>query len=296
MNDTIQKIIKETLGDGFRLTPLGGGRSGASLWVAELDGQRYVVRQAGTHRSDREETCIRLAAARGLAPRLLHAGEGVSVMEWSEGEAIHRGTPRETDPLGRMASTLRHLHEGPAFPSGPSLLEMFRDLEGHLENLPTVLGQTLEATTPALAELSEPAPCHLDLNPSNILASPEQIHLVDWELAAQNEPYLDLAQLGIWICRHALEREELLAKYLQSQPSARQKERMHLARLQALSFYASAFHLVTHKQGRQLLEQGSDLDGVFQEMGRTRQPFQPEAMAHALLLELHRELEQNAQR
>ena len=293
MNDTIQKIVKETLGDQLEVTPLGGGRSGASLWLAERDGHRYVIRQAGPNRSDREETCMRLASARGLAPRLLEAREDITVMEWSAGESLHRGTPRDTDPLGRLASTLRHLHGGPAFPQGPTMLTMYRDLESHLENLPAVLGHTLEVTTPALAELSQPAPCHLDLNPSNILATPDRIHLVDWELAAQNEPYLDLAQLGVWVCRDSLEREELLAKYLQAAPTAQQKRRMHLARLQALSFYAAAFHLVTHMQGRLPIQQGADLDGVFQDMARTRQPFQPEVMAHALLLELQRDLEQD---
>ncbi|MBN9414141.1 hypothetical protein ABS71_15695 [bacterium SCN 62-11] len=293
MNDSIQKIVKETLGDHLKVTPLSGGRSGASLWLIERDGQRYVVRQSGPNRSEREEICIRLASGRGLAPRLLEARQGVTVMEWSDGQALHRGTPRETDPLGRLAATLRHLHDGPAFPEGPSMLAMYRDLERHLENLPAVIGHTLEATTPELAECGQPAPCHLDLNPSNILATPERIHLVDWELAAQNEPYLDLAQLGIWICRQPLERAELLAKYLQAEPTLQQKRRMHLARLQALSFYAAAFHLVTHMQGRQTVQQGTDLDGVFQEMASTGQSFRPESMAHALLLELHRELEPN---
>ncbi|MCW5872447.1 MAG: hypothetical protein KIS61_34670, partial [Candidatus Eremiobacteraeota bacterium] len=113
----------------------------------------------------------------------------------------------------------------------------------------------------------------------------------DWELAAQNEPFLDLAQLGIWICRNRGEREELLHKYLQQAPEPIQNRRMQLARLQALSFYASAFHLVTRLQGRQLIQAGADLDDLFAEMARSGQPFTPEAMALALVQELQRELE-----
>lgn len=293
MTNLIQKILKETLGENLVITPLSGGRSGASLWSVTRGEEHFVARQSGPHSQfDREQTCIRLAAERGLAPRVLYAFEGLIVMEHVVGSPIHRGTPRETDPLGRLAGTLRHLHAGPAFPEGPTILAMFRDLEKHIQGLPQLLGRTLEETTPAFLELSQPAPCHLDLNPSNILAGDDQICLVDWELASQNEPYLDLAQLGVWVCRDSAEREELLYKYLKGEASAIQKERMRLARLQTLSFYTSAFHLVTHMQGRRTLDQGPELDGVFQEMARSGRPFQPESMAHALLLELQRELEQ----
>lgn len=295
MTNPIQKILKETLGEDLVVTPLSGGRSGASLWTVTRGEENFVARQSGPQAQvDREQACVRLAAGRGLAPRVLYASGGLTVMERVAGSPIHRGTPRETDPLGRLARTLRRLHTGPDFPEGPTVLAMFRDLEKHIQGLPHLLGRTLEETTPAFLELSQPAPCHLDLNPSNILATPDHIYLVDWELAAQNEPYLDLAQLGVWVCRDRTERAQLLNKYLEGDASDQQKERMRLARIQALSFYASAFHLVTHMHGRQLLAQGPDLDGVFQEMARSGQSFQPESMAHALLLELQRELDLRA--
>ena len=288
--------IEQTLGSEVTFAPMTQGRSGASLWSVQRGEQSFVVRRAGPHsrqpgRLAREEKCLRLAADRGLAPPLVHAQDGITVMESVPGSPIGRPTPRQSDPLGRLAATLRHLHSGPEFPPGPRLLEMFWEVQGALLQaqaapLPARLGDCLESTTPRLDSFGGGAPCHLDLNPSNILATPDSLYLVDWELAGQNEPFLDLAQVGIWVCRDEPEREQLLARYLERPPNAQDRERIELARLQALSFYAAAFHLVTHMQGRSPLTEGPDMNQIFAEMARTGQTFAPEEMAQALLLEL----------
>lgn len=288
MNSQAEEVMRRLLGAATEARPMAGGRSGASLWLVD---NRYVLRQSAPQgllpvEWTRQQKCLELASQRGLAPPILYARDGISVMEWVEGSPIGRPTPREGDPLGRLAALLRHLHTGPAFPEGPSLAEMFADLRRNLPDLPEVLGERMAECAPRLEALGSPAPCHLDLNSSNILASPSRIYLVDWELACQNEPYLDLAQLGVWVCRDQAERETLLERYLERAPGPLELERMRLARVLALCFYASAFHLVARMQDRAWVKQGPDLDGIFAEMADTGQRFRPEAMAHALMLEL----------
>lgn len=273
------------------MEPLTGGRSGALLFSVEADGQSYVVRQMGVQNripgsSDREQTCMHLAAELGLAPRIVRGWpeQGIVLMEKVAGHPIGRGTPRETDPLGRLAAVLRRLHGGPAFPVGPTMAERLAQLESFGVPLPPLLGDSIRAALPQLEGTS--APCHLDLNPSNILATPERIYLVDWEIAAQSEPFLDLAQLGVWVCRGDRERDELLALYLERPPDAREQRRMQLARVLALSFYALGFCLVCARMGVAPLSEGPGLEEVFGKMAASGQAFAPEEMAGAFIAEV----------
>lgn len=288
MEAALLELIQGLFGAETRIQTMSGGRSGAQLWEVN---QNYVVRRAGARGQGsadmaREQACLAIAADQGLAPSLIYAQNGITVMQKVEGSPIGRLTPRQSDPLGRLAGLLRKLHSGPAFPEGPKLPEMMADLQTNLPDLPAILAERVGACWPRLEALGRPAPCHLDLNPSNILATPERIYLVDWEVACQNEPYLDLAQLGVWVCRDQAEREYLLESYLGHSPGREHLERMQLARVLALCFYASAFHLVARMQARAWVDQGPDLDRLYGQMARTGQPFQPEEMAHALMLEL----------
>ena len=293
----IQAAIQTTFPNGASAEPMSGGRSGALIYSVEADGAAYVLRKLGENNrrpgtAQREQTCMQLAAQLGVAPRVVRCfpDDGIILMEKINGTPIGRGTPRETDPLGRLAATLRTLHGGPAFPAGPGPLEMFQQLESDLARmqsppLPPALGNTLARLLPRLDQLGLPAPCHHDLNPSNILDTPDHVYLVDWEIANQGEPYLDLAQLGIWVCRDEAERLELLHKYLQQAPTQPDLQRLELARGVALSFYAAAFHLVCAMLKVPTLTHGPTLQEVFEQMAATRQPFQPDQMAHALLRE-----------
>jgi thiamine kinase-like enzyme len=88
------------------------------------------------------------------------------------------------------------------------------------------------------------APCHRDLNPNNILDTPERAYFVDWEAAGQGDPFLDLAQLGVFAFPARVQREALLASYLGRPATAEEKARTIIARVRALAAYALAFSFI----------------------------------------------------
>ncbi len=307
-SEAILTAIHAAFGDraaGVQLAPMPGGKSGAQLFAFAIDGTEYVVRQAGfgppgdPTKSERELACIRIAAELGVAPRLVHgdASLGVSIMEKVAGTPVGRYTPRDDDPLGRVAATLRTLHGGPAFPASPSFAALLTGLDAELRTqggaaLPAELVDTVRTFGALVEESGARVPCHRDLNPTNILATPEHVYLVDWEVAGMSDPFLDLGQLGVWVCRDADERAHLLASYLERAPGPAEVTRAGRCRVLALGFYAAAFHLVSLFTGRTVVPTDEDnaLEAVFARMARTGQPFAAEEMAAAMVAEMTREV------
>src|SRR4051812_14331293 len=106
--DGVASAITDALGAVDSITKLAGGASGARLWTVEQAGKAYVVRQMAPGQKDaskaeRELACMRVAAAAGIGPRVIAGRDGIVIMEKLPGAPIGRGTPRDTDPLGRLA-------------------------------------------------------------------------------------------------------------------------------------------------------------------------------------------------
>lgn len=294
----IQEFVESALSRKVRLQPLSGGRSGALLYSVETDCGKYVARLLSPQarkeegKAQREMACMRIAAEAGVGPNVVAGSEGIILMEWLEGAPISRGTPRETKPLARLAATLRQLHAAPAFPAGPSVKEMHDGLDGALRRtcgaaLPEAVGATISAAGEELASFGRRASCHRDLNPTNILASSDGVFLVDWEVAGLGDPFIDLAQVGIWICRHQGEREELLENYLKRTPDSNERQRLALARLLALAFYSASFHFLCALQKVTPAGEAPTLEELFAHMASTGQSFETSVMAGSLLREMH---------
>ncbi|HET9987456.1 MAG TPA: phosphotransferase [Kofleriaceae bacterium] len=289
--DDIRDSIIRTFGTCGDVTPMAGGKSGALLFVTQHDGQAYVVRKIGERgraKADRELACMKIAADAGIGARVVFGEGGIVIMDKLPGAPITRGTSREGDPLGRLAATLRTLHAAPRFPDGPQLGQMFAALASNLP-LPEVLPRAVAAAEHDLAADPVLVPCHRDLNPTNILATPERIHLIDWEQAGNSDPLFDLAQLGIWVCRDDSERAHLLASYLGRAPIPAEQRRAVLNRILALAFYGAAFCVVSAVQGKPPAAGTATLEDIFATMAATGQPFEPDHMAGAMVRQLERE-------
>lgn len=296
--DSVTSAITDALGAVDSITPLAGGASGARLWTVEQGGAQYVVRQMSPAQKDltkaeRELACMRIAAAAGIGPRVIAGGGGIVIMEKLPGAPLSRGTPRETDPIGRLAATLRRLHAAPRFPAGPTMAQFLPHLGKFLvglgkQPLPAFV-MTVVAAADAQLDPKIVAPCHRDLNPMNILATDDAVRLIDWELAGNGDPFFDLGQVGLWVCRDDTERSELLAKYLERAPEPAEQRRMMLNRILALGFYASAFHMIAAMSDQPVPAEGPTLDEVYAAMVLTKLP-DPARMSGALVRELQAEV------
>jgi aminoglycoside phosphotransferase (APT) family kinase protein len=294
----VEEAARAAFGEAATIEPMAGGLSGAELYAIRAGGADYVARKTSKLRQERdgmrasrEVTCMRIAAERGVAPRLVHvdAERGIVIMERIAGAPLSRGTPRDQDPLGRLAATLRTLHTGPAFPAHRSLAEHVQEFERALARhgavLPPAIARIVAAVSPRVARYDKTAPCHNDVNPSNILATAERVYLVDWEASAAGDPFLDLGQAGICVCRDAAERDQLLELYLERAPTDDEREHMRVSRTLALAFYAAAFHYVAALQRLVPPPNAPTIDEQFAAMAAGG-AVQPHQMATALVGEM----------
>jgi thiamine kinase-like enzyme len=152
-----------------------------------------------------ERVATERAAALGIAPPLIAADEECMVTEWLPGAPIE-GDRLRADPSS-AARALRAFHDsGLQLPVRfwiPDLLadyaliihERGGELTGQYRGT-----QELVARIAEVLPLADPAPCHNDLLPGNILAAeadPGHALLVDWEYAGMGHPYFDLANLAV---------------------------------------------------------------------------------------------------
>jgi aminoglycoside phosphotransferase (APT) family kinase protein len=309
---TLHPEIARALRDAFGKEPiedlsvLTGGRSGAVLLSLKVAGVDYVVRRADSTRPGHalriahEMSCLKIAAERGVAPKLRHVDveAGVSIMERVRVAAPDRSVPGRSRRIRKVASTLRHLHCGPAFPSGNSVLFVMRHVDGVLrargtDGLPERLVRTMEELARLTQRFAETAPCHNDLNPGNILETDEAVFFVDWETAGASDPFFDLGALGVFAFPTADDRAELLEAYLQRLSTEEDRARATIARVMALGFYAIAFlHSSKQPAGSvRGVEAPLSIAAVLALLGASPERASPEVVAAALLEEMRRESE-----
>jgi len=282
--DDVATAVATALGSRARIAPMVGGLSGALLFTVEADGT-YVARKPGAFggvpKHAQNLDCMRIAAELGVAPRLVFAdpATGISIMEKITGTPITRGTPRETDPLGRLAHALRTLHAGPAVP-GDELLAPFRKFLAMLPDYPVEAIGAVEAASAEVASVPQ-MPCHRDLNPMNVISTPDRVYLIDWETAGPADPFFDLAVATIWMVRDS-EHASFATSYLERSAEAGDLRRLAVNRVIALGFYGAGFSLITKMQG-QAIARGPTLDELWQRMAAGGARFTPAEMASAMV-------------
>jgi thiamine kinase-like enzyme len=199
-------------GIGFESSPLSGGLTNRLYRVDAADGRRLVVRLSSAQTAllaiDRvaEWTNSKAAASAGVAPAVLtYAPEhGALVIDWIEGETFGEADLDDSATLARLAATCRQLHAGPRFANTFDMFALQRrylDLvvscgfplpESYLEFMPTV-----NALQTAMAVRDEgTVPCHCDLLAANIMASDDQLWLIDFEYSGNADPCFELGNIA----------------------------------------------------------------------------------------------------
>ncbi|MGZ4298922.1 MAG: phosphotransferase [Solirubrobacteraceae bacterium] len=224
--------------------PLDGGITNRNFRVRF--GERDCVlrlpgRDTGLLGIDRaaERVATERAAALGIAPPLLAADEECMVTEWLPGAPMH-GDRLRADPSS-AARALRAFHDcGLELPVRfwvPDLLHDYaRIVTERGGTLPDSYRRTQELVG-RIAEvlpLDDPAPCHDDLLPGNILAAdadPGRAVLVDWEYAGMGHRYFDLANLAVNNDFDEAAQDRLLTAYFDRPPEPARRAALRLMML-----------------------------------------------------------------
>ena len=224
--------------------PLDGGITNRNYRVRFGDRDcvlRLPGRDTGLLGIDRaaERVATERAAALGIAPRLLAADADCMVTEWLPGAPMD-GDRLRADPSS-AARALRTFHDsGLELPVRfwiPDLLEDYaRIISQRGAGLPDSYRRTqrLVARIADALPLTDPAPCHDDLLPGNILATradPGRAMLVDWEYAGMGHRYFDLGNLAVNNDFNEDAQDRLLRAYFDAPPTAGRRAALHLMML-----------------------------------------------------------------
>lgn len=191
------------------VTRLAGGLTN-QVWLLEKDGRRAVLkidsqaRKLPLNTRTAEAAVQSMAAAAGLASRVLHADERVYLTAYIEGSVWDRDALLEKDNLQTLALALRRLH---ALPLTQRTFDAAAAARQYEQLIPVPYRQQARRCLDVIEQkaLSDTlCCCHNDLVVENIVSTPE-LRFLDWEYACDNDPMFDLATL---IEHHALEKSE----------------------------------------------------------------------------------------
>lgn len=196
---------------GSTITRISAGLSGAGVYRVDADGRAFVLKisEPGDLDGWRRQLAIRKnAAAAGLAPAVVHADEErravVSAFVADRSfPALYLDPRTRDDALALLGRTLRRVHEL-SLPDAPVqdpreiLAALWRKLAGFA--VPAFVGDAIQRA------IAEPPPtrdaialCHNDVNPTNLVYDGERLMLLDWEVAAANDPVYDLAAIALFL-------------------------------------------------------------------------------------------------
>jgi thiamine kinase-like enzyme len=243
----LREVVARLLGTAetaFVSSALPGGLTNRNYRVSTEDGRLMVVRLSSPESSvltiprDDENVNARAAAAAGVAPAVLgyFPEFRALVIEWIEGRTFGASDLDDSATLERVAATCRRLHGGPRFATE---FDMFALTRRYLEvvldrgyRLPSDylnFRPQMSAIEQAMAGCPEPSvPCHNDLLPANIMATGEQIWLIDYEYAGNGDPCFELGNLCSEAHLGTDRLEELVAAYYgEPSPAKVARARLH---------------------------------------------------------------------
>ena len=240
----VDRLARRLVAPAGAPIPLDGGITNRN-YVVRFGERDYVVRLPGRDTAllginrDAERIAGEAAAALGIAPAVAAGDRDCLVTEFLRGGPIEGGQLLRA-PEG-VAIALRAFHEcGVQLPVRfwvPELLDSYAVIVGERGGtLPDGWAQAQElARRVAVAmPISDPAPCHNDLLPSNLLRLDDglrQIVLVDWEYAGMGHPMFDIGNLAVNNEFDDAAERRLLAAYFGEPPSPGRRAQLRLMRI-----------------------------------------------------------------
>jgi thiamine kinase-like enzyme len=218
--------------------PLEGGITNRNYRV-RFGEHEYVLRLPGKDTAllgisrQAERLANEVAAALGIAPKVAIAGQDFIVTDYLA--ASPADAPALAAEIGRA---LRTFHDsGATLPVRfwvPELLDDYTRVVHDRGGTVTddyaharELARLIEAALP----LIDPAPCHDDLLPGNLLQAEGRLAIVDWEYAGMGHPMFDLGNVAVNNDFDELAEERLLTAYFDEPPTPGRTAALRLMRV-----------------------------------------------------------------
>ena len=211
------------------ITRVAAGLSGAGVYRVDTPRQTVVLKVAAAGES-REEWRRKMytqhrAAGAGLAPRLVHIDEErrgiVSEFVADRSFPAYFANPATREAaLTLLGTTIRRVHQLP-LPAGAEAKDPRDFITGFWPELTSSFAvPPFASETVGRIVAEQPPPSgratvlsHNDVNPTNLVYDGTQLLLFDWETAAPNDPFFDLAAISVFLRMDEATRLRLLAAY-----------------------------------------------------------------------------------
>ncbi len=228
---------------------LAPGASGAQVFRLVVGGEAFVLRVDGpadVHRdAARQYACMKIAAAAGVAPALIHADtvDAVSITRMVTSSAARPPLPRDRW-LAALVDVLRRLHAAPLFPARGEYLDSMATIVSGFAQSGLMNSEGLAPLLSLWANLMRAYPrgcdtvsSHNDFNPSNVIFEGATPWIIDWEASGATDRFVDIAALANWFTSDEAEVEQVLNLYFDGPPNPGQRARFVLMRQINRLFY-----------------------------------------------------------
>jgi thiamine kinase-like enzyme len=197
-------------GRAYTFEALGGGITNHNFKVV-LAGEAFVVRIGGRDTEllgiDRraEEAAARMAATIGVGPEVVAfvEPEGCLVTRFIEGRPVSPEEMRSPEVIGKVARSVRAIHEGPSIPSRFDSHQVVRTYARTASDRgvtpPDDYGWALDVADRIRAARGQQpeVPCHNDLLNANFIDDGRRVRIVDWEYAGMGDRFFDLGNFSV---------------------------------------------------------------------------------------------------
>lgn len=212
----------------IEVIPLKGGLSSATVDKVSDGKSFYVLRLMKERRPDdkmREVKAQAVASEAGYGPKLFayDIDKGSVLMEYLKPSAT--ALPSSEMPM-KLAEVVRQIHDGPALCEGKSILDQmnqrFQDMPVFPSDIDRAqVGSEIEALLKERTDLKKPT--HRDLNPNNFIWQGSAFKVIDFENAAQDDPFFDLATISLFHLHDGHSRDAFLKAYFQRELTEEEK-------------------------------------------------------------------------
>jgi thiamine kinase-like enzyme len=214
--------------------PLKGGLSGSNLYKVSDGTNSYVIRNIDNRSlEDRviEIKAQQVASDAGYGPKLIayDLDKGILLMEYLRPST----TAMLVDQLPEKLATLLHqIHDGPTFCEGLSIVSQIANRFDQIKQYPSDIDHNrLIAEIAMLKKLKvqKKTATHRDLNPNNFIWQGDSFKVIDFENAAEDDPFFDVATVTLFYFHDESSREAFWEAYFKRKLTA--EERNHLAQM-----------------------------------------------------------------